>query len=135
MIKLANILDKLITESTQIKYKEPNFQHEWQEAIRYPEFKKIGKEKWMKIARQGYIENFSKIKKVLGNVDLNYQDLDIKKRTRFEKAFKSQIIEYPIVVKFNDQDYDLLGGNTRVAGLINQGIDPKVWIVDLSLFM
>jgi hypothetical protein len=37
-----------------------------------------------------------------------------------------------MVVKFNDKDYDLLAGNTRLSGLINKGLDPKIWVVDLS---
>ena len=38
----------------------------------------------------------------------------------------------PIAVKFSDNDYDLVAGNTRLSGLVQNGIDPKIWIVDLS---
>jgi hypothetical protein len=38
----------------------------------------------------------------------------------------------PIAVKFSDTDYDLVAGNTRLAGLVKKGINPKIWIVDLS---
>ena len=38
----------------------------------------------------------------------------------------------PIAVKFSDDDYDLVAGNTRLSGLVKNGIDPKIWIVDLS---
>ena len=37
-----------------------------------------------------------------------------------------------MVVKFGDNDYHLLGGNTRLAGLIEKGINPKLWVVDMT---
>ena len=36
MKKLTDIL-------TEVKYTKPNFDFEWEEAIRYPEFKEMGK--------------------------------------------------------------------------------------------
>ena len=56
----------------EIKYSNPNFDIEWEEAIRYPEFKEKGKNTWLKIANQGYTVNYSDIKNVLGNVNLNF---------------------------------------------------------------
>ena len=41
-------LIQLILEG--ITYKIPNFNFEWEEAIRYPEFKKLGKQAWIDIA-------------------------------------------------------------------------------------
>ena len=37
-----------------------------------------------------------------------------------------------MVVRFGKNDYDLLGGNTRLAGLIGKGINPKLWVVNLT---
>jgi len=124
MIKLLNLLK-------EIKYSKPNFDIEWEEAIRYPELKKMGKEEWKKIANQGYIIKYSKIKDVLGNIDLNFNKLEEPKKDRFNKSFYQNKVEIPIAVKFNDQDYDLLAGNTRLSGLINKGIDPSIWIVEI----
>ena len=36
-----------------------------------------------------------------------------------------------LVDKLKD-DYDLLGGNTRLAGLLKKGINPKLWVIDMS---
>jgi hypothetical protein len=36
------------------------------------------------------------------------------------------------VVKFSEDDYDLVGGNTRLAGLIKNEINPKLYVIDLS---
>ncbi len=116
-----------------MKYLKPNFEHEWSEALRYREFEKMGEEKWLEKASKDFeISNFNSIKDILNNVDLDYDTLEDEKKKRFEKDFKKGKIEIPMVVKFSDTDYDLLGGNTRVAGLISKGINPKLWVVDMT---
>jgi 8-oxo-dGTP pyrophosphatase MutT (NUDIX family) len=116
----------------EVKYIKPNFEYEWEEAIRYPEFKEMGFDNWLKIAENGHVVNFSEIKDRLGNVDLDFDGLDKDKKARFIKALESDQIELPIAVKFSENDYDLVGGNTRLSGLTKNGIDPKIWVVDLS---
>lgn len=116
-----------------MKYKKPNLEEEWMEALRYREFERMGKRGWMEYASENYtIISYSKIEDVLNNIDLDYESLDPDKRDRFEEAFENGEVEIPIAVKFSDNDYDLLGGNTRLAGLIKNGIDPKIFVVDLS---
>jgi hypothetical protein len=117
---------------TEVKYTLPNFDTEWEEAIRYPEFKEMGKSKWIQIANQGDIKNYSSIKNVLSNVDLNFDKLEEPKKQRFIAALENGIIEMPIAVKFDDADYDLVAGNTRLSGLTKSGINSKIWIVDIS---
>jgi hypothetical protein len=116
-----------------MKYIKPNIDHEWMEALRYREFEKMGKEGWKDIASNNYdITNYNKIKDVLKNVDLDFDTLEDEKKKRFNKSFKKGEIEIPMVVKFGDNDYHLLGGNTRLAGLIGKGINPKLWFVDMT---
>ena len=116
-----------------MKYIKPNFNREWQEAIRYPEFKEMGKDSWVDFASKEYkITNYNKIKDSLSNVNLDYDSLEQNKKNRFEKSFKNGSIEIPVVVKFSKDDYDLLGGNTRLAGLIKNGITPKLWVIDMT---
>ena len=124
MIKLKDLL-------MEVKYTKPNFEYEWGEAIRYPEFKEMGKESWIELANKGYITKYSKIKDVLGNVDLNFDGLEKPKKQRFQSAFENEKIELPIVVKFSDKDYDLVAGNTRLSGLVKNGEDPSLWVVEL----
>ena len=128
MIKLIDILSEI---KNTIKYSKPNFEKEWDEANRYPEFKEMGKEKWIELAQQGSITKLSKIKSVLSNVDLDFDSLEDGKKERFERAFERGIVEIPIVVKFGDKEYDLVAGNTRVAGLVKNHIDPSIWVVKL----
>jgi len=116
-----------------MKYTKPNFKEEWMEALRYREFEKMGKDGWIDVASNNYtITSYSKIKDVLGNTDLEYDSLEDDKKKRFEKAFERGVVEIPMAVKFSENDYDLLGGNTRLSGLIKKGVDPKIWVVDLS---
>jgi len=116
-----------------MEYLKPNFEHEWSEALRYREFEKMGEEKWIEKASKDFeISNYNSIKDILTNVDIDFDTLDDEKKKRFEKDFKKGKVEIPIVVKFSDTDYDLLGGNTRLAGLIGKGINPKVWVVDMT---
>jgi hypothetical protein len=116
-----------------MRYIKPNFSKEWMEALRYPEFEEMGYEGWIELNSQNFvITNYKKIKDVLNNVNLDYHSLEQEKKDRFERDFKKGRIEIPIVVKFSEEDYDLLGGNTRLAGLIKNGINPKLWVVDLT---
>jgi hypothetical protein len=128
MIKLIDILSEI---KNTIKYSKPNFEKEWDEAERYPEFKEMGKNKWVELAQQGSITKLSKIKNVLSNVDLDFDDLDSGKKERFVRAFERGTIEMPIAVKFGENEYDLVAGNTRVAGLVKNHIDPSIWVVNL----
>jgi hypothetical protein len=116
----------------EVKYTNPNFDNEWEEAERYSEFVKMGKQGWINVAKKGYVTSYSKIKNVLGNVDLKFDKLEEPKKQRFQDAFKKGTIEMSIAVKFSDNDYDLVAGNTRLSGLVKNGEDPKIWIVDLS---
>lgn len=128
MIKLIDILKEAINT---IKYSKPNFANEWEEANRYPEFKEMGKDKWVELAQQGSITKLSKIKSILSNVDLDFDSLEDNKKERFKKAFEKGVIEMPIAVKFGKNEYDLVAGNTRVAGLTKNHIDPSIWVVKL----
>ena len=128
-LSLKNILKEI---GKEISYVEPNFEHEWEEAVRYPEFEEIGKEGWIEAANSGHAVQYSSIKNVLGNVELDFHSLEPQKIARFQSAFEEGVIEMPIAVKFSEGDYDLVAGNTRLSGLVNNGIDPMIWVVDIS---
>lgn len=112
----------------KLKYRKPNFNREWLEAVRYPEFQEIGRQGWLDIAPKGHVMNYSDIKDSLGNVDLNFDSLERDKKIRFIESYKKGVVEIPIAVSFGGE-YDLLGGNTRLAGLVKLGHDPKIWVV------
>lgn len=121
-----------LQEATELRYSMPNFDREWMEAQRYPEFVEMGKQGWIDIAKKGKVVSFSSIRKILGNADLSFINLEEPKKERFNRAFEKGQIEMPIAVRFSDTDYDLVAGNTRLAGLVKKGINPQIWIVDLS---
>lgn len=114
-----------------MKYVKPNFNREWHEALRYSFFEKMGKKSWIDFAKTNYtILDYESIKEQLGNVDLDYDGLDEDKRARFERDFEKGIIELPVAVKLYDDYYDLVGGNTRIAGLVKNGLNPKIWVIE-----
>ena len=39
-------------------------------------------------------------------------------------------IELPIVIKHNGQ-YELIAGNTRLVGMVNNNITTKAWVIEL----
>jgi hypothetical protein len=125
------LLKTLLNEST-IRYTHPNFDSEWEEAQRYPEFVEMGRLAWIKRGKAGYIVNYSQIKDILGNVDLDFNGLHPTKKKFVLQYIKDGLVEHPIVVKFSDTDYDLVAGNTRLSGLVKFGHDPKLWVVDIS---
>jgi len=113
-----------------IKYAEPNLDAEWEEANRYREFKILGKDAWLKQARIGKVENWSSLGYV-GNVCTDLSALESDKVERVQAAIKRDEVELPIVGRWPDGTLDLIAGNTRIATLLNIGIDPKVWVVDV----
>jgi hypothetical protein len=92
----------------------------------------MGKEAWINLAKDGYMTKYSEIKDVLGNVDLDFDTLEEPKKERFKKSIKLGKMELPMVVKFSDEDYDLIAGNTRLSGLVGKGVDAPLWVVDLT---
>lgn len=125
-------LKQLLPKIKDIRYIHPNFETEWEEAERYPEFVDMGRLEWIRRGKRGYIVPFSKIKNVLGNVDLNFDNLEPKKKKFVLQYIHDGLVEHPIVVKFADDDYDLVAGNTRLSGLVKFGYDPKLWVIDIS---
>jgi hypothetical protein len=131
-MKLKSLVPKVLLEAIQIKYKQPNFDYEWDEATRYPEFMEMGYDNWMAVAKEGYVTDYNSIKGMLGNVDLNLSNLEQEKVQRVMTQLQTGSVETPIVVKFNHNDYDLLAGNTRLATIVKGGGNPKLWVVDIS---
>jgi len=111
-------------------YTKPNLEHEWPEANRYPEFHKLGKDQWIKIARQGSMAKWSSLNDV-GNVDSDLSNLEPEKRKRAAVLVNRGKVELPIVGRWSNGELDLIAGNTRIATLLDQGHDPKVWVVDV----
>ncbi len=114
-----------------MKYKKPNIKAEWPEALRYRLFERMGYSGWSKLVMDGKPVSFSRLDNV-GNVDLDYEKLEEDKKERFEDAYESGVIEYPIVAKFKKNRFELIAGNTRVAGLLDKGVEPKVWLIDTT---
>lgn len=119
----------------RITYSIPNFKVEYEEALRYPEFQDMTLQQWVSMAKNGHkIDSTPEFIKNLNNTDANdpvsFNSLETDKQKRFLSAFNSNSMEMPIVILTNN-GYELLGGNTRLTGLVAKGIYPPVWLIDV----
>jgi hypothetical protein len=69
--------------------------------------------------------------KDVGNVDSDLSNLEPEKRKRAAALVNRGKVELPIVGRWSNGELDLIAGNTRTATLLDQGHDPKVWVVDV----
>jgi len=112
------------------KFVEPNFSNEWEEAERYPEFQKIGKDAWIKLAKKG--KSFTiKSAKGINNTDAadpdSFKELDPAKQKRALAQLEKGTIEMPIVAVYSDGHKELVGGNTRLTAMMAKDGQATVW--------
>lgn len=122
-----------------IKYTIPDFGEEWEEALRYPELQHLSKNEWITLAKSGQTwkpsaEELSSIKNSTATDSKTAREeftkLEVDKRVRFSQALQSGELEMPIVIR-RAHELSLLGGNTRLTGVVSKGLQPTVWLVDV----
>ena len=111
----------------------PNFDYEWGEAQRYPEFEKLGKEKWIELAKQGKIFTLTKKDiRDIHNTDAgdmgSFKKLELAKQLRVLDKLKKGEYELPIIAMYSDGWLELIGGNTRLTAMIGMQDQAKVWV-------
>ena len=128
---------KNITESVS-SFTDPNFEVEWDEAKRYPEFVKIGKAKWIELAKKGKpIDVNNALANKIENTEAGeenrheFDNLEEPKKERFRKAVKAGTVELPIIARYSDGYLELVAGNTRLTGMMREFGEGKAWIFDV----
>ena len=121
-----------------VSYNKPNFSNEWGEAKRYPEFVKIGKKEWIELASKGKeITVNNSLSNKINNTEAGEKDrhtfdkLEPSKKERFKDALDFGKIELPIIAKYSDGYLELVAGNTRLTGMMNELGKGKAWIFDV----
>ena len=134
----TNVLFNLGMAETKndIKYTKPNLDHEWDEATRYEEFKKIGKDKWTDLVSKGKVVEYNtKTVQKMSNTDAvnvkDFDNLDKNKQERALKQLEKGSIELPIVASYSDGHLELVGGNTRLTAVMKATGKGKVWQFDV----
>jgi len=121
-------------ESIEEAFVEPNFDYEWEEANRYPEFQKIGKDAWIELAKKGKVVTITSATGI-SNTDAtepdSFSSLDKDKQARALAQLDSGEIEMPIVAVYSDGHKELIGGNTRLTALMAKKIPAMVWQFDV----
>ena len=119
-------------------FTDPNFEVEWDEAKRYPEFVKIGKKAWIKLAKTGKpIDVDNELANKIENTEAGeenrheFDNLEEPKKERFRKAVEAGTVELPIIARYSDGYLELVAGNTRLTGMMNEFGSGKAWIFDV----
>ena len=113
-----------------LKYTTPNFNEEWKEARRYPEFKRLGKDKWIELAKTGKPVTITSAKDI-NNTDANtpelFKTLNPEKQARALAQLEAGNVEMPIVALYSDGYKELLAGNTRLTAMMDKNGKATVW--------
>jgi len=114
----------------ETKMNKPQFDIEWGEAQRYPEFRKIGKEAWIKLAKAGKavtITDASDIENTDAGKPESFYNLDKDKQQRALQQIARGNVEPPIVAVYSDGYKELIGGNTRLTAMMLRSGKATVW--------
>ena len=118
------------SESIAEAFVEPQFDVEWDEAARYPEFVKIGKEAWIELAKKGTAITI-KSAKGIENTDAadpdSFKSLDPNKQKRALAQLEKGEVEMPIVAVYSDGYKELVAGNTRLTAMMARDGKATVW--------
>jgi hypothetical protein len=132
---------KRVNDCEKIKKKgvaesAPNFEREWDEAIRYPEFANLGKEAWIKLANNGKLITVTrKTVNKINNTDAadpkSFKLLDPEKQKRALAQLATGDVEMPIVARYSDGYLELIGGNTRLTAQMAKDGQAEVWVFNV----
>ena len=130
MYKLVDILREV---KEDIKFTQPNFEEEWNEAKRYPDLFP-NKETWLKAVKLGQIQDVD-CSMDIDNTDMcngDLDDLEPEKVARAMQSLNSGTVELPIIINHGGK-YELIGGNTRLTALATHGLPTKAWVINMGL--
>jgi len=109
----------------------PNFDFEWSEAERYPEFVQMGKDNWIKMAKSGKKVTIHSAKDI-NNTDAadtdSFDSLDQNKQQRAMSQLRKGDVEMPIIAVYPDGYKELIGGNTRLTAMFRDNGQANVWM-------
>jgi GNAT superfamily N-acetyltransferase/predicted transcriptional regulator len=112
------------------KFVEPNFDFEWEEAERYPEFVKLGKDAWIELARKGKAVTINSAQGI-NNTDAadpdSFKLLAPEKQKRALAQLEKGTVEMPIVAVYSDGQKELIGGNTRLTAMMARDGKATIW--------
>ena len=117
-------------ENLKEGFTKPQLDVEWDEAKRYPEFRKIGKAAWIEIASKGKAVTITDANDI-NNTDAadpdSFKTLDPAKQKRALAQVKSGRIELPVVAVYSDGHKELIGGNTRLTAMMAKHGKGIIW--------
>jgi hypothetical protein len=122
--------NKVQENAQSLKYTTPKFEEEWKEARRYPEFKRLGKDKWVELAKTGKPVKITSAEDI-NNTDAHtpslFKTLNPEKQERALAQLEAGNVEMPIVALYSDGYKELLAGNTRLTAMMGKNGEATVW--------
>ena len=118
------------SESIRESFVLPQFDVEWDEAARYPEFVAIGKDAWIKLAKTGKavtITDASDIENTDAADPDSFKTLEPAKQKRALAQLEKGSVEMPIVALYSDGFKELIAGNTRLTAMMAKDGRATVW--------
>ena len=129
--EVYQIVSGKMQENVQpLKYTPPKFEEEWKEARRYPEFKRLGKDKWIELAKTGKPIKVTSVKDINNtNADTPelFKTLNPEKQARALAQLEAGNVEMPIVALYSDGYKELLAGNTRLTAMMGKNGEATIW--------
>jgi hypothetical protein len=126
MVEYELVSKKHVSEG----FTKPQLDVEWEEAQRYPEFRKIGKEAWIKLAGKGKAVTITDASDI-NNTDAadpdSFKALDPAKQKRALAQVEKGDVELPVVAVYSDGYKELIGGNTRLTAMMAKHGKGIVW--------
>ena len=126
----AKIVSELAEGNKAQSFVKPQLDVEWEEANRYPEFRKIGKDAWIELASKGKavtVKDASDINNTDAGDPDSFKTLDPAKQKRALAQVKSGNVELPVVAVYSDGHKELIGGNTRLTAMMAKQGKGTVW--------
>ena len=122
-------------QQKDINFNNPNFNLQWNNLLRYKEFEKMNKSNSRDyISSNSKIYRFTTVKRFLKNIHVNFDKLIRTEKQKFESDYSKGNLDMPVVVKFNNNKYELVSGQTNLAGCYNLNINTKIWLIDLTKY-
>lgn len=134
MVEYELVNKKHVSKPVEEGFTKPQLDVEWGEAQRYPEFRKIGKQAWIKLASKGRavtVKDASDINNTDAANPDSFKTLDPNKQKRALAQVKSGKLELPVVAVYSDGYKELIGGNTRLTAMMAKHGKGIVWQFDV----
>lgn len=129
------------TKPKHIDFNQPSFNSQWPKLQSYRQFKEMQETNSQKyVKKYSKIYKYSTIKKYLRGylgfktAHVNFDKLTKREKIKFEADYKKGNMDMPVALKLINGTYELISGQTNLAGCFNKNINTSMFIIDMKPF-